>query len=157
MRRKCDSLPRKVTLLACSALLTLAGSCTEPAAPVKLLVTNSTCASGACTTIRVLAFPDNQPVTPGGLWSLDLGSVSGASDCLTIPASAKFRITDAGTGETTTLTWTTAKKVSIGWLRPGQSTIQASPSTGAFVPATGPSWSVELPGSATPTPIASCQ
>jgi hypothetical protein len=152
----------RVTLLACAALLIVGGGChldTAPLdpAPSKLLVTNTTCESGACTAFRVLAFPENQPNTPGGYWSLDLGTISAASACLTIPASATFKITDASTGVTTTLTWTTAKNVSIGLLTPSQSTIMASPSTGTFVPAKAAGWGVALPGNATPTPAAPCQ
>ena len=50
----------------------------EAPRPVSLLVTNATCNPGPCTAIRVLAFPDDQPRTPGGLWSLDLGTAQHA-------------------------------------------------------------------------------
>ncbi|HEY2851463.1 MAG TPA: hypothetical protein VGJ18_01365 [Gemmatimonadaceae bacterium] len=137
----------------------LAAGCTaltEPGA-VKLFVMNTTCGSSGCRAYHVLAFPEDQPTTPGGFWSIDLGEVTTASACLTIPATATFKITDAGTGATKILTWTTRKKVSVGAVMLGQSAIQASPSTGTFIPAAQAGWSVALPGSATPTRDATCQ
>jgi hypothetical protein len=100
----------------------------------------------------VLAFPGNQPNTPGGLWSFDLGAVTGASACLTIPPSAAFTV-NADTVER----WTTSSPLSIGLVTPGQSAIQAAPSTGTFVPAHAAVWSVSLPGNAAPVPSADCQ
>src|SRR5206468_9894873 len=105
---------RKATLASCAALLILLAGCSGangPELPSRLLVTNTTCAAGPCGTFEVLAFPENQPRTPGGMWSLDLGAVTGASACLTIPAAATFTITDAGTGVKTVMRWTTAQRV----------------------------------------------
>lgn len=151
----------KGTLGGCAALLILAGGCRDvtsanPAAAT-LLVSNATCASGACTAYHVLAFPVNQPETPGGYWSLDLGTLTTASACVTIPASASFTITDVSTGARTVLRWTTANGVSMGLVAAGDSRIMAAPSTGTFVPARAAGWHVALPGTATPTPAAPCQ
>ena len=132
-----------------------AAALSEPG-PVKLLVTNTTCGTNGCTAFHVLAFPENQPNTPGGFWSVDLGEVTTASACLTIPATATFTITDAGTGATKTLTWTTRKNVSVGTRILGQSAIHASPSTGTFVPAAQAGWRAALPGNAIPTLDAPC-
>lgn len=151
------------SLAACAAaLIAMASGCradTGPVggAPVALLVSNATCATGACATIRVLAFPADQPITPGGMWSIVLGDVSGASACLTIPPSASFRVTDSGSGATTTTTWTTTRKLSLGAISQAQSPLQASPSTEQFVPATRAGWSVTLPGTASPASSAACQ
>ena len=150
---------RATRVACCVTLSILAGSCaalTEPTA-VRLFVTNTSCGPNGCTAFDVLAFPENQPDTPGGLWSIDLGEVTTASVCLTIPATATFKIMDASTGATTTITWTTRKKVSVGALMLGQSAIQAGPSTGTFVPAAQAGWRVALPGGATPTIEAACQ
>jgi hypothetical protein len=142
------------------ALLILAAACHQDTAPLggtaKLLVSNSSCSSGTCTPIHVLMFPENQPDTPAGFWSLDLGIVSGASGCLIIPASASFHVTDAGTGATTTFTWTTTRSASIGSLAPDELALMASPSTGAFVPAREAGWSLALPGNQPPAPAAPC-
>ena len=149
---------RAARIVFCATLSILAGSCaalTEPRA-VKLVVTNTTCGPNGCGAFYVLAFPENQPKTPRGFWSVDLGEVTTASACLTIPATATFKIVDAGTGATTTITWTTRKKVSIGASLVGQSSIQASPSTGTFIPAAQPGWRAALPGNATPIIDAPC-
>lgn len=42
------------------------------------------CGANGCTAFHVLAFPENQPATPGGFWSVDLGEVTTVSACLTI-------------------------------------------------------------------------
>ena len=75
-------------------------SSVEPSQSVTLQVTNQTCSPGPCAPLQILAFPSNQPKTPGGFWSLDLGVVTAASACLTIPANATFRV--SGSGATTT-------------------------------------------------------
>jgi len=150
----------KATLTSCAALLILLAGCSDGTGPVqssKLLVTNTSCAAGPCLTFEVLAFPENQPMTPGGLWSLDLGGVAGASACLTIPASAAFTITDAGSGARTVVRWTTEHPVSIGFVTSSQSRLQASPSTGTFVAAHAAAWSVALPGNTAPVPGRECQ
>ena len=126
----------------------------ETPPPVHLLVTNVTCSPGPCTAIRVLAFPDNQPHTPGGLWSLDLGTVASASACLTIPAGAKFDVT--GPEGTTTYRWTTDRPVSLGALLPSQNPLQATPTTASFVPTSAGGWAVALPDTAPAAPVESC-
>lgn len=151
----------KATLARCATLLMVLAGCSDgtttgPALASKLLVTNTTCAAGPCMTFEVLAFPENQPATPGGFWSLDLGAVTGASACLTIPASAAFTITDAGSGAQTVVKWTTSQRLSIGFITSSQSRLQASPSTGTFVAAQSAAWSVALPGSAAPVPGGAC-
>ena len=126
----------------------------EAPRPVSLLVTNATCNPGPCTAIRVLAFPDDQPRTPGGLWSLDLGTVTAASACLTIPAAAHFDVT--GPEGTTTYRWTTNRPMSLGALPPSQGTIQAAPSTASFTPARADGWAVELPDASVASPARAC-
>jgi hypothetical protein len=142
--------------------LLVAMSCStglEPRAGVTLLVTNATCQAGQCESVRVLGFPANQPSTPGGFWSLDLGVVAGSEACLTLPPSAVFRVigqhTD-GTADTTSFTWTTAKSISLGALPPSGSRIQAGPSTPGFVPARASGWRTTLPGEAQPTQTTAC-
>jgi hypothetical protein len=135
---------------------TACSSSVEPSQSVTLQVANQTCSPGPCTTLQILAFPSNQPNTPGGLWSLDLGVVTAASACLTIPANATFRVTDAGSGATTTHTWTSAIPLSLGTLLPTEFRLQARPSTGTFVPRSASGWSVTLPGASLPTPSGAC-
>lgn len=142
-------LPIVAAAIGCSSAVDVPPS-------VTVLVTNSTCNPGPCTSVRILAFPDDQhqPHTPGGLWSLDLGIVSTASACLNIPASAEFNVT--GPNGTTTYLWSTAHGLALGSLSPSQPALTAAPSTGRFVPASAAGWSVALPGSATPTPSTAC-
>src|SRR3954468_13218777 len=149
----------KATLATCAALLMLLAGCSDgtgPVLPSKLLVTNTTCFAAPCATFEVLAFPENQPATPGGMWSLDLGAVTGPFACLTIPASAAFTITDAGSGAKTVIRWTTKQPVSIGLITSSQFRLQASPSTGTFVAAHAAAWSVALPGNTAPVPGREC-
>src|SRR5689334_3365119 len=61
----------------------------SPAAPT-VLVTNGTCVDAHCDSLRVLAFPSNQPRTPAGFWSLDLGVLADRQGCFTLPPSATF-------------------------------------------------------------------
>ena len=138
-----------LTALACS-------SSVEPRSNVRLLVTNGTCGSSSCSPLQVLAFPSNQPRTPGGLWSIDLGLITAPSACLTLPSSATFRVigvsNDGTKGDTTTFAWTTAVPLSLGAQPPSASRIFAAPTTSSFVPATAPGWSATLPGpSVSPT------
>jgi hypothetical protein len=151
------TVDRGVTGSALSVLLLSAIACSSPVEPshsVTLQVTNQTCSPGPCTTLQILAFPSNQPHTPGGLWSVDLGVVTTASACLIIPGNATFRVT--GPGATTTYTWTSGIPLSLGTLLPTESRLQASPSTGTFVPANASGWSVILPGASGPTPSGAC-
>jgi len=59
---------------------------------VTLLVTNGTCQGGHCDSLRVLDFPSNQPLTPGGYWSLDLGLITASEACFTLPPTAAFHV-----------------------------------------------------------------
>ena len=105
LRRLIAIPPLMLAALSCSSSL-------EPTSNVTLLVTNGSCDPGPCSAERVLAFPSNQPNTPGGDWSLDLGTMTGPQLCVTIPISSTFRV--IGPGETTTFVWNTAKPVSLG-------------------------------------------
>jgi hypothetical protein len=131
-----------ILLLAASAC----SSTTEPLPTVTLLVTNVTCNTGPCVPLQILGFPDNQPLTPGGLWSIDLGTVTGPSACLTLPASREFRVTNTGTGAVTTTSWTVADPLSLGSLTDPNERIRAQPSTHDFVPSSAAGWSVAFPG-----------
>lgn len=144
--------------LAGTLLLALLGcsSPTEPIVGITLLVTNGTCRLGLCDTVRVLGFPTNQPLTPGGYWSLDLGFVAGPSTCLTLPPSAEFRVIDVSAADTTTFTWTTADSVSLGSQPAGAPLLFAMPSTTAFVPERAAGWRVSLPGGHGVVPASSC-
>jgi hypothetical protein len=136
--------------LACSSM-------TEPRVPVTLLVTNATCDSGTCSPIEVRGFPSDQPNTPGGPWSLKLGTVSTASACLTLPSADTARVTNADTGETTTYVWTIDDLLALGTLEPGESWFQAKASTSEFVPGNAAGWAIALPGATTATPAGACR
>lgn len=149
------------TSVAAVAVLALLGcsSTVEPRAGVTLLVRNGTCDTGQCAPVQILGFPSDHPLTPGGLWSIDLGVLTAPSACLTFPPSATFRVigvSNDGGADTTTFTWTTAKALSLGGQSPAASLIQASPSTTAFVPASGSGWAVTLPGGSRVSPTRAC-
>jgi hypothetical protein len=138
--------------LSCSAIA-------EPRTGVTLLVTNETCRSGRCDSLEVLAFPSNQPNTPGGLWSVDLGLITTPQACFTLPPSASFHVIGVhgnGTTDTITYTWTSAKSLSLGAQPPSSSRIQASPSTAAFVPTNAAGWRITFPTGSQATPSAVC-
>ncbi len=138
--------------LSCSSAL-------EPRSGITLLVTNGTCVPGPCTSQEILAFPSNQPHTPGGYWSLDLGAMTGAELCITLPASATFLVIGLkanGPADTTKFVWTTALPVSLGAQPASASRILASPSTSGFVPVRSAGWSVNLPGGSQIAPGAAC-
>jgi hypothetical protein len=123
---------------------------------VPILVSNATCAAGPCRAIRVLAFPLNQPRTPGGSWSIELGTLATSSACFAIPPESKFLIVDATAHDTVVVRWTSRDSVALGTLAPEESRLQASPSTGYFVPQHERGWGVELPGSLDPHPAGLC-
>lgn len=163
--------PRTLARTALTALAAVAAACSSPSEPatraaigaageVKLLVVNTTCTARGCDALRVLGFPATvQPLTPGGLWSLDLGETTARETCLTIPASATFRIigvTSAGTSDTTIKTWTTELPLALGPLQGAASRIMASPTTEPFVPARARGWRISLPGDATAVPADAC-
>ncbi len=147
---------RSRTLVLIGSALACSSTATPPiGVVVRMVVVNSTCSSGPCVPLRVLGFPQNQPRTPGGLWSLDLGTVT-TSACLIIPPTATFRVTDAGSGATTTYTWTSADSLSLAALPSSASVLQATPTTGGFVPMSSAAWRVSLPSASLPTPIDAC-
>jgi hypothetical protein len=141
-----------VATLACS-------SSVEPRSGVTLLVTNGTCQGGHCDSLRVLGFPINQPNTPGGLWRLDLGLLTAPQACFTLPPKAVFlliAVRDDGGADTSRITWTNSRALSLGTLSPSSSSIAASPSTTSFVPADAAGWQITVPGGAHATPSSAC-
>jgi hypothetical protein len=131
----------------------------EPRSGVTLLVTNGTCQGGHCDSLQVLGFPSNQPLTPGGFWSLDLGLITASQACFTLPPSAAFHVIGVrgdGTADTTTFTWTIAKSLSLGALPPSSSRFQASPSTTAFLPASAAGWRITVPSGSQASPSSVC-
>jgi hypothetical protein len=145
------------TLLVFAALS--CSSSLEPLGKVTLLVTNASCLPGPCRAEEVLAFPGNQPNTPGGYWSLDLGTVTGPELCITIPESATFRVIGInahGSADTTKFIWSRVLPVTLGVQAPSDSRIFASPSTAGFVPATAAGWHTTLPGDSEVVPGQPC-
>jgi hypothetical protein len=141
---KTSTLPALLVVFACT-------SPTEPGPSVTLLVTNATCEPGPCPSFQVRGFWTHQPVyTPGGRWSMDLGTVSTGSACLILPGADTFRV------NTTPYFWTSRDSLSVGILEPGQLLGPASPSTSAFVPANSAGWSITLPGGTAVTPADVC-
>ena len=146
--QKASTLPALLVVFACT-------SPTEPGPSGTLLVTNATCDSGQCSSLQVMGFWTQQPVyTPGGPWSMDLGTVSTEYACLTLPGVDSFRV--GSPTETRTYYWTSRDSLSLGILEPGSSSFQAGPSTGAFVPANSAGWSITLPGGTAVTPANVC-
>jgi hypothetical protein len=140
------------TALSCS-------SSVEPHSDVTLLVTNGTCVSGRCDSLEVLGFPSNQPATPGGFWSVDVGLITTPQACFTLPASATFHVIGEhgdGTADTLTYTWTSASSLALGAQPPSSPRIQASPSTTAFVPAHASGWRITFPTGSKATPSSVC-
>lgn len=122
----------------------------EPTPSVTLLVSNSTCSSGECSSFQLRGLPRNLPSVPGGPRSVDLGTVSTDSVCLTIPAVDTFWI-----GETPSV-WTSAHLLSLGMLEPGEFWGHLSPSTSVFLPAVSAGWRVTLPGDTIVAPADPC-
>jgi hypothetical protein len=158
---------RRRSTLAWTALVAIAAACSSPMGTtndnppsVKLLVVNGTCSVSGCGEVHVLGFPTaDQPLTPGGLWSIDLGATTAPQVCLTIPATATFRIigqTSATTADTITKVWTTMRPLALGTLSPDVTRFQATPSTDAFEPGMRPGWRVTLPGDGAPIPSDAC-
>lgn len=144
------SVRRFVALLLLSVAALSCSSVVDQPSGVTLLVTNGTCQSGHCDSLEVLGFPSNQPLTPGGYWSVDLGLIATSQACLTLPPSATFRVIgprNDGTIDTATYTWTPAASLSLGSIAPAGNRLQATPTTAAFVPANAAGWRVTLPGS----------
>jgi len=134
-------------------LVLLAGvacSSVEPK-PGTLLVDNATCVPGPCASVEVLVYPSSQPTTPGGMWSISLGTVTGPSACLTFPASATFRVNG-----TVTNSWTPGDPAELGGLLPEDSRIQSVPTTAEFVPTAASGWSITLPADTPAHPGPAC-
>jgi hypothetical protein len=163
VRLRCGISNSQYLLTPASFLLFAVLSCSssvEPRDGITLRVTNGTCMLGACSSQEVLAFPSNQPNTPGGYWSLDFGTMTGSDLCITIPTSATFRIIGInpdGSADTTKLTWTTAMPITLGAQAPSASHIFASPSTPPFVPASATGWSITLPSGSQVAPGLACR
>jgi hypothetical protein len=149
---RCAAALLVLATVACSSNL-------EPKTAITVRVANSTCSVTACDSLEVLAFPSNQPRTPGGFWSIDLGVITNSAKCFTLPPSATFLVIGVnpdGTRDTTTFMWTTADAVSLGVQAPSGFRTQASPSTTAFVPAGSPGWSITLPPDTHPSTGPAC-
>ena len=134
-------------------------SAVEPRSGVTLLVTNGTCQGGNCDSLRVLGFPGNQPLTPGGFWSLDLGLITASEACFTLPRTAAFHVIGVrvdGTRDTTTFTWTSAMSLALGAEPPSSFMLQARPTSAAFVPASAAGWQITVPGGSQATPSSAC-
>jgi hypothetical protein len=118
---------------------------------VPVLVTNTTCTPGPCRAVRILAYPWSELHTPGGMWKIDLGTITTPTACVTIPATSAFRLIEEPSGKTTVFPWTTRDSVALGWRQPGEELFSARPSTVWFVPQRARAWSVALPGDTTDT------
>ncbi|HKI95176.1 MAG TPA: hypothetical protein VJ992_07780 [Gemmatimonadales bacterium] len=131
------------------ALATL--SCSSAVAPhgaITLRVSNGNCALVQCTAHDVLAFPANQPAMPGGNWSIDLGTMTGLSLCVTIPAADTFGLIGSlsnGVVDTVLVVWTSAMPLALGLEPPSVGHLAAVPSTSDFVPDQASGWSIRLP------------
>lgn len=150
------------SLTAVPLTLLTALSCSSPSAPhgaITLNVSNGTCSLGRCGAQQVLAFPGNQPHTPGGFWSLDLGTVTGSSLCVTIPAADTFRIIgtlSTGAVDTALVVWTGAMPVSLGVQDIAGDRFMATPTTSGFVPDQAGGWSIRLPQDTVAQPAQAC-
>lgn len=146
-----------VPLLALAAL-----SCSTAVAPrgtITLRVANGTCALGECSTREVLAFPANQPSTPGGAWSFDLGTVTGSNLCVTIPVADTFRVIGVqpnGVTDTALTIWTAAMPLALSMRDSGADPFTATPSTAGFVPDDASGWGIRLPQDTAAQPAAPC-
>jgi hypothetical protein len=147
-----------------SALLLAVAAAWSPLAgqsdSVRLLVTNSTCTPGPCQTVKVLAFPQNFPRTPGGRWRIELGTLSTASACFAIPPESKFLMVEQhpnGVEDTSFVRWTSRDSLALGTLAPDENWAAVGPSTGYFVPQRRRGWRVALPGVVEPEPARPCR
>lgn len=147
---------RLLLAIASVAIVACGKDSLAPRSGVTLLVTNATCLTGTCDSLTVLAFPGNQPDTPGGLWSLDLGTMTTSQKCFVLQPSAHFYVISEPSADTTTFTWTTLMPLSLAALPPSANRLQADPSTTAFTPANEAGWSITLPTDSLATPSAAC-
>ncbi len=141
---------RFLWIAAATLLVACAKDVVGPRSGVTLLITNATCVAGACDSVRILAFPSDQPNTPGGLWSVDLGVMNTPQKCFILPPSATFYV------NTTPFVWTTLVPVSIAAQAPGASVLFAHPSTSQFTPANAAGWAITLPTDSVVTESAAC-
>ena len=148
---------------ALASLVLVVNACsspTEPPSGITLLVTNTTCQLGSCTPQHILGFPENQPLTPGGFWSVDLGVITGATACLTFPPSASFLVigwsSDNSKADTTTFKWTTRDLLSLGAAESVNAPLFLHPTTASFTPARSTGWTVSLPGTSSASPGSAC-
>lgn len=143
-------------------LLVIAAACSSSVAPrsgVTLLVTNETCATGTCDSLRILAFPSVQVNTPAGSWAIDLGLVSTPQACLTIPATARFLVVgvnDDGSRDTTTIGWSNAQAMRLGALPPRTTPSDTHATSGEFIPAAAAGWSIDVPAGTSAVSAAAC-
>jgi len=103
-------------------------------------------------TLEILAFPNNQPVTPGGYWWLDLGTMTGPEACVTIPITETFLVVGPN-ADTTKYIWTNAMGLALGAQIPEFVPV---PSTSSFVPARSGGWQITLPGDSRATVSGDC-
>jgi hypothetical protein len=114
---------------------------------VTLLVTNATCQGGSCDSLDVRLYPQDELITPAGLWSVSLGVVTARQACLMVPLSEVQRIIAEGAHpDTTVKTWTPGLAASLGGLEPRANVFASSPSTSAIIMGGAAGWSVTLPG-----------
>ena len=141
---------RFAAAVSTSVLLLLALACTpttgvDASGPLpSILVTNGTCGSGGCAPLEIRAFPGSQPRTPGGFWSVALGTVAQEQACLRLHRADTFRVigerVDAPP-DTTYIVWRVGDAISLAGLEAGASALQARPGTEPFKPRMGSGWS----------------
>jgi hypothetical protein len=144
-------------LAACSSSPT--GNDRYPGPISSLLVTNGTCSNGHCDSLQVTAYPQEQPITPGGPWYISLGWVTGPHACVQIPASAHFYVVTVparSSKDTITTSWSSMDALYLGTLKPGENAFIADASTPGFVPGSSAGWQITLPGASPPSPAVAC-
>jgi len=139
-----------IRLLQVAAATVWIAGCTSGTAPlptVTVLVTNETCASGSCVPLEIHGFVPKSTVPGQPPWGfLLVGYVSGASACLTMPAS--HTLTIHGGGASYAIRWTVADPVYLTAKDSAGYTIRGY--TEEFVPADAPGWNVGFGGAAEP-------
>lgn len=148
-----SSIIRSTMVMAVALAIYGCTASTGPTTEVTLAVSNTTCLSGVCRAIQVRAYPAEQPSTPGGLWSIEVGVVSGAAACLVLPTSGTFKVGDA---EGVTYEWTLQDSVALGAIEESTPLGGRKPSTNYFVPASASGWTVGLPGAAAVVASGAC-
>jgi hypothetical protein len=138
--------------------VTVLGTC--PTGPcVTLLVNNAKCLASPCDSLEVFAYPSDQPDTPGGLWTLDLGVMTTPRACFVLPTSAHFYVIGesyTAPPDTSVTTWTTRIPLSLAAGPPSAGFFEPNPSTQAFIPANAAGWSITFPTDRAALPGASC-